>query len=271
MSFYVFGDYHGAINSENYFLTTKQFPEQKSLSKKDIVFQLGDFGLPWFYPELTNFYKKELAHLTELASKKYTLFIIPGNHDNYDLINKLPLIDFYQGQAYIFETKNGPIYFAKRGEIYVIDNKIIFTFSGAKTSDMEERYTYQDYLNKNKVFKKNRRGFKRLKTMKLSYVQYWPQELPTKEEYSYAIHNLKKYNFQVDYIFTHTGPKSVLSNIFSTIEEDFSEKLNDPVSDFLEEIMKKTSFKEWHFGHIHMNTNFKNFYSHYKEKPYLLS
>ena len=151
---FIFGDLHDDYNGEAIFLTNEKFPEQKELAKEDILFQLGDFGMVWYYPEVREKYKKEQNKLNDIANRKFTLLVIPGNHENYDLINKLPIIEKWGGKVYEMKLKKNSIYFALRGEVYTIDNKKYFVFGGAKTQKEENRYTYQDFTSQKKVYKK---------------------------------------------------------------------------------------------------------------------
>ena len=76
------GDTHGDVRR---FSSTK-FPEGKDLTKDDIVFQLGDWGLIWKNSE-----DKEEKYWTEwIAAKPWTTVIIGGNHENWDRIMEFP-------------------------------------------------------------------------------------------------------------------------------------------------------------------------------------
>lgn len=271
MEHFIFGDMHQSVCGEAMYLSKDKFTEQKELTKENILFQLGDFGYFYSYPKTNDIYKREYNKRKELASKKFTFFIIPGNHENYDLINELPLIEKWGGLVYEEKFDTGSLFIAKRGEIYTINGKTIFTFSGALSSHSSDKYecfTLSDHLSgEYKRVKKYRygefRGFKTQK-IKLSMVNYWSQELPTEEELAYAKSNLEKVNYKVDYVFTHTGPSSIINDF---IKEEDLEKLNDPVSSFLDKIYKKLDFKHWYFGHCHTNITKGKFSTHYLKLP----
>lgn len=78
------------------------------------------------------------------------------------------------------------IYHLIRGEIYTIDDKKIFCFGGAFSHDRHYRYKNMDW---------------------------WPQELPTKEECEVARINLEKINQKVDIIITHDAPQCVATSL----------------------------------------------------------
>jgi len=260
MTHYTIGDIHGEIN----YLTNKNFPEQKELTKDNILFFLGDFGLYWYYPQVSELYKKDYNKRKELATKKFTSFIIPGNHENYDLINELPIIEKWGGKVFVDEYDGNFLYIACRGEIYLIDGKTIFTFSGALSSDIEDRNNI-DELNTYKKVKKYRYG--QLvgvinKKVKIGSISHWKSELPTEEEYNYGLENLSKLNYNVDYIFSHTCPNSIIEEFIHQTEFNFK-KFECPVSLYFDEVNEKVFFKKWFFGHLHTNYIFDDFICHF--------
>lgn len=250
---FVIGDLHANSRRELLQINSKNFPEQKQLTKQDFLFQLGDFGFIWEYSNTLAF-KKEIKRIEkELTFRNFSWFVILGNHENYHTIREFPLINKFGGKVRVLETKNGKIYFAERGEIYTINGQKIFTFGGAKSQDKDFRISLQDTINSNGRIKRSK-------------VSFWEEELPTQEEIDYAYSNLEKHNWEVDFVFTHTGPKSVVATFENYI------KAIDPVAIFLDDIAKKIKCKKgWHFGHLHINDwtvfNDINFFVHYNRPP----
>jgi len=270
---FVSGDLHGDINGElKYILYKNDFKNVNELDKSDVIIQLGDSGILWYYKEYENGFKKDMILAEKIAEKKYTMLIVPGNHENYDLIYELPVIDKWAGKVYVLDTKKGPIYFAKRGEIYEINNKKIFTFSGAMSNDIESRIKFEDIGKRKKRY--NLYGKSIIKKIKLANVNYWSQELPNEKEYKYALDNLSRYNYNVDIICTHTCPREIIPDIVHLTKLTMT-KYNDPVAKFLGKVNELVEFKEWHFGHFHTNIliekNNEKFFCHYKKQPYELS
>jgi hypothetical protein len=236
MAIFVCGDTHCPIDIKK--LTTKEWPDQKELTKEDILIILGDCGLLW----ASNWDKEELYWAKWLTSKRFLTCFIDGNHENFDRINKLPIIPFHGGLAGIaYEDNNGIILHLKRGEVYNISGSTIFTFGGAQSTDKEHR---------------------------IFGLSWWPEEVPNYAECDHAIENLEKVNFKVDYILTHTAPTSIITD-FSFINA--SKRIDDPTSRFLEDVLKRTEFKQWHFGHFH-TTQHKDmkFLCHYNWSPFEL-
>jgi hypothetical protein len=259
---YFIGDLHGNVAGEEKFLNTKHFPEQKHLTKEDFVFQLGDFGYLWYYPEYKSEFKKQERQLDNLSKRNFTLFVIPGNHENYDLIYSLPLIYKFGDYVYEYTSLSGnKIYFAKRGSIYFINNKLIFTFGGATSTSLDKRYSLLDYKNGVIKSSKNKRYPKKIS---LRDISIWPQENASTEEKLFAINNLKKYNFKVDYILTHAAP-SFIVDFF--LKED-KEKLFCPTALYLNYLNYLIDFKFWLFGHYHENKiALGKYICSYKQKP----
>ena len=70
----------------------------------------------------------------------------------------------------------------------------------------------------------------------------WPEELPSAEEYAEAQRNLDVCGWEVDYIITHSPPSSLAERLGCP---------QDELTDFLEEIRQKASYRRWMFGHCH--------------------
>lgn len=272
---FVVGDLHGGEEGELNFLDKNKFPEQETLTKEDIVFQLGDFGLMWYYPECVDLYGKDIHKANLLADKKFTTFVVPGNHENYDLINELPEIEMFGGKVFEWKLRKNSIFFAKRGEIYTINDKKIFTFSGATSAYESNRFTMEDFLSQNKFKKKKYRYGQLVKVVsekvKKKEISLWPQEAATEEEKEFALDNLANLKNKVDLILSHTGPIEVIEEMIH--KTDFTkEKFEDPVANFLSEINNIAEFKEWHFGHLHVNRKLVDnlgykFECHYMTEP----
>ena len=77
---YITGDTHGDFHR----FSTSKFPAQKEMSRDDFVIVCGDFGGIW------NGGTNEAYWLTWLSEKPFTLLFVDGNHENFDIIEKLP-------------------------------------------------------------------------------------------------------------------------------------------------------------------------------------
>jgi hypothetical protein len=216
---YLTGDTHC---SEIRRLNTGNFPQQRQMTKNDVVIALGDFGLLWKNEES----KEELWWKRWLNEKNFTTCFLDGNHENFYRINNLPIIDKFEGK--VGEYSNS-IFHLRRGEVYIIEGKKIFCFGGAASTD---------------------------KIKRLVDIDWWAAEEATYAEQEYALSNLEKHNFEVDYIFAHTAPTSIIEKAFS----EYDTGKIDATARFLEHVIQVTKFKEYFCGHFHEDLDFENYH-----------
>ena len=75
---------------------------------------------------------------------------------------------------------------------------------------------------------------------------WWPEELPSDEEYKEAFAALERANWEVDYVITHCAPTSIALSMDRHNEAD-------RLTDFLEMVRRRLKFHYWLFGHYHRN------------------
>ena len=174
---YLTGDTHIPIDIEK--LNTKNFPEQKKLSRDDYVIVLGDFGLLWQKNKTYEYWKKWLEE------KNFTTLWIDGNHENHAWINSLPTESWNGGLIHRISEN---IIHLMRGQIFEIQGKTFFTCGGAASYD---------------------------KAYRTEGISWWPEENISYKECETAMNNLQKHNNTVDYILTHTCPQSLVMPMFN--------------------------------------------------------
>lgn len=209
------GDTHGEHGT---FLHLKD-EHLDELEKGDKLFVTGDFGfIPNTFSE-----RKFLEYMAELP---FTILFVDGNHENFDILNSLPVEEYCGGKVHIL-AKNSEgepkVIHLMRGQVFEIDGKKIFTFGG---------------------------GYSRDRWMRTERVSWWPQEMPTDEEKVEAINNLKKHNNQVDYILTHTCPEKIMMLACFNYQEE------KPLNNFLQWIKDNVQYKHWYFGHLHKERDY---------------
>lgn len=69
--------------------------------------------------------------------------------------------------------------------------------------------------------------------------------MPSESEYAEALGNLEKHQYRVDYVITHTAPKSLMC-LFHPKRDDKRE-----LNLFLQGIMDKAQYRHWYFAHLH--------------------
>ena len=224
---YVTGDTHIPIDISK--LNTTNFPEQHMMTKQDYVIICGDFGLIWNNAQS----KEELCWTKWLNQKPFTTLFVDGNHENFSRLNRFPEEEFCGGRVHRISDS---ILHLQRGQVFEIQGKKIFTFGGAASVDKECR---------------------------IEYISWWPQELPSFEEQQEAFDSLRKHDFKVDYVITHTAPAQIVQVIFPHSPH------NDPTGKFLEAVRKEVEYKHWYFGHLHMNQTIGSFTGLYNKITYL--
>jgi hypothetical protein len=222
---YLTGDTHGDLSR----LSSPNFPLGKSLSERDYVIILGDFGAIW-NPT------KDVASsywVKWLSEKPWTTLFLDGNHENFDLIDNLQTISKFGSLC--GRAAEG-VYHLRRGNIYTIDNKSFFVMGGAASID---------------------------KDMRTENLSWWARENPSEEEINKAWASLASVGMEVDYVLTHTCPSQVKKNLLMTY--GFADNFHDPLENHLAEMEYKIKFKHWFFGHFHQNVTLGKFTCLYEE------
>ncbi len=161
---------------------------------------------------------KENIFLNYLESKPYTICFCDGNHENFRALYSYPVEEWNGGKIHRIR-KN--IIHLMRGYVFTIEGKKIFAMGGAYSID---RY------------------------MRRENFSWWKEELPNNEEYNTASRSLKAVNYEVDYIISHTAPREILRRMGR--EPDIHE---GELTGFLEWVMYETEYKQWFFGHWHID------------------
>jgi len=209
---YVTGDLHGSIDIHK--LSNQNFPQNRTMTKDDYVIVAGDFGMIWDGSKEEKYWQKWLS------DRNFTTLFVDGNHENFDRLNSYPETCWNGGKVHVI---NDSIIHLMRGQVYTIQGIKIFTFGGADSIDKDYR---------------------------IEGISWWPQEMPTREEYDEGIENLQKNNWTVDYVITHTCPTSILKLVEKV--DGFIRNATE-INDYLENIMQRTSFKKWYSGHEHID------------------
>lgn len=233
---FVTGDCHKKFNKFN----AKGLLSKKELDKNDYVIICGDFGGIWDKEES----KDEEWWLEWLNNLSFTVLFVDGNHENFDRLNAYPVEEWHCGKVHKIRSS---VIHLMRGQVYELFGKKIFTMGGAKSHDISGGILDMEdplYIVKKKELD---RGYE---PYRINHISWWEEEIPKQSEMKEALDNLQKHNNEVDYIITHccsSSTQDVLSakGLFK----------KDVLTDFLDDIKGKCTYKRWYFGHYHDNIN----------------
>lgn len=230
---YVTGDCHGDYRKFN----TRNFPDQKEMTKDDYVVICGDFG---YWDE-----SKEMEYwLDWLESKPFTVLWVDGNHENYDLIKKLPVERWKGGKV---QRVRPHVIHLMRGQVYDIDGYKIFTFGGARCHDIDGGILEPDDPELNvKIWMLNRNR----ESFRINHVSWWKEEMPSAGEMLEGLENLERVDKKVDFIFTHCCASDLQA------VRGWGLYKSDELTDYFMQLRELVDYKKWCFGHYHMNTPF---------------
>ena len=197
------GDTHGDIDYAK-LLKLKE----KNLSYDDYLIICGDAGICWSIYDSRRF----LSLYNDIGC---TILFIDGNHENFDMLNALPLVEF---KGALMHQVDEHIFHILRGEIISLEGKTFFCLGGAVSID--------------KMYRK-------------PHVSWWPDEAINKHDTDNAIANLEKVNNKVDFVITHCCDTKTVTKAFGF--------RRDACTDQLMFIDKVVDYKHWFFAHYHFD------------------
>ena len=215
---YITGDLHGDM------YRILEFSKNQRLNLDDIFILLGDVGINMGDDSISlmqSEYSKEL-----LSKLPCTFFCIHGNHEQRpENIASYKKIIWNKGNVYQ-EEKYPNILFAEDGEIFNINGAKFIVLGGAYSIDKHIRL---------------RNGY------------FWcSNEQMSEENKKKAIQNLKKLNWKVDAVLSHTCPYKYepKEKYLKGYSQAFIDKRMEM---FLDRIENDLSYDLWYCGHWHTN------------------
>ena len=235
MAIYVTGDRHGQLRT----LGPKYFSQQKNFTRNDYLIITGDFGGVW------DGSLKEHAMLELLEARSFTTLFLDGNHENHAMLNAMPVEEWHGGKIHRVREH---ILHLMRGQVFEIGGMTFFTMGGAASHDIEDGILNPDDPN----FEwKYRIACQKGGRYRILGVSWWPEEMPSDEEYAEAERNLDKAGWSVDIILTHCAPTSIALQMERNNE-------SDKLTDFLEMVKRRCEYDYWFCGHYHRNMVFED-------------
>jgi Icc-related predicted phosphoesterase len=206
---YLTGDTHIPIDVNK--LEEEFFPVQHTMSKEDYLIICGDFGGVWDRS------KEKEQFLNALADRNFTTLFIDGNHENFDILDKMPVSQWHGGKVHFIRDS---IIHLMRGQVFEIDGATFFTMGGGNSND---------------------------KAFRVPHRSWWKQEMPNDAEKQTGLDSLALHNYEVDYVITHTAPTDVVIQVRPVASDEL------PLNEYLMDIEHRVKFKKWFFGHFHRN------------------
>lgn len=119
------------------------------------------------------------------------------------------------------------VYHLMRGQVYKLNGKTFFTMGGTTSID-------QAYRKKN--------------------ISWWAQEEISQCDIDEAERNLRRVNYQVNYIITHTVANTFKQNVLAAYKQIVP--MNSAVEDYLDGIMNSVKSDYWLNGHYHIGNGY---------------
>lgn len=236
---YITGDTHNKVDRSNVSAKNMKLccaKQNVDYAKITHLIILGDFGLPWcgcpvddggIHPTDADDW-----HLLKWYNQKpFKTLAVMGNHDNYDMIEKLPAVELFGGK--VLKVSDN-VFYLKRGEIYIIEEKRILVLGGARSDDKDYRIPHESW---------------------------WPQEEWSEEEKATCLAKIKESGGQFDFVLSHTGTSRGIActDSYFLNEENLAKLRKDATVCFNDEIDSMISYKKWFFGHWHSDWGYEKY------------
>ena len=231
---YVTGDCHGNYNK----FRTKSFPEQKEMTRDDILIICGDFGI-WHKTAEEDWW------LNWLNKKNFTTVFVDGNHENFDRLygDEFKIVDFHGAKAHKIRPH---IFHIMRGEVFEIEGKKFWCFGGAKCHDIRDGILDPaDFSSIEDLKFTANLWYRQGKIFRINHLSWWEQELPSQEELDYGMAKLSENDNKIDYIISHCAPQEIalMMRLYDS----------DILTQYFNTVAHTVQFDRWYFGHYHCN------------------
>lgn len=203
---YITGDIHGTQNFRK--LSEENFPEQKTMTEKDFLIVCGDLCAFWDNSE------SEMQLRAQFNKFKFTTLFIDGNHENFDILEQTPVSVWNGGNVHFMGNH---LIHLMRGQVFELNGASFFTMGGGYSGDHYHRMEHQNW---------------------------WRNEIPTCEEFSRGLDNLKHCNWRTDFVLTHTASSQMIQKANLSYEQTMLNVYFDYLENHLD-------FRQWYFGHFH--------------------
>ncbi len=215
MAVFLTGDTHGSLDFDK----VRSFARTHgpTLDRDDYLVILGDFGMLWSDPPTD----AETAALTWLNEQSWTTLFLDGNHENFDLLDALPVERWRGGRIHRVREH---VLHLMRGERFEFGGHSFFVVGGAYSIDRKWRVPHRSW---------------------------WPQEVPSEAERAHIKRRASELG-SVDYVLTHCPPTGAYDEYRSRWDGFWGP--SDEWTDWLEEHVEGAfAYRRWFYGHLHFD------------------
>lgn len=191
--------------------------KQYGLTANDILIVAGDFGC------IFGLGKQDERKLDTLSGLPYTILFIDGNHECFPQIFSYPEEVWHGGRVHRIRPN---VLHLMRGQVFDMNGTSIFTMGGGYSIDVAYRIPGRSW---------------------------WPQELPSDEEYDEALRNLSAHDNKVDVILSHVAPEETMQMFLQTGVISSRYLQEGRLNVFLENVRQTVAHKHYYFGHMHLD------------------
>lgn len=226
---YITGDTHADIGDYRWAWLND------NLSSNDILIITGDFGFDW---------NEDIIRNWKSMNRKYTTLFCDGNHENYDVLNSLPIVEKYGSEVGMFCEDTFRLL---TGHMYLIEGEKYFVFGGASSIDRTWRLMQESRANSYRTL-------------------WWQEEVPSESSFNEAKKTLAENNYTFDYFITHTCNSQLKSLVLQGCDENFFDPVESMINS-LEYLIKENGgdWKASYFGHFHTNVNVEKYHCLYED------
>ena len=211
------GDTHGMFDR------IEDFCAEYDTTTEDIMIILGDAGINYWLDERDVELKDRLSRLP------ITLFCIHGNHEERpEEVPGYDLTDWMGGQVWV-QKEYANLLFSEDGEVYEFNGKQAIAIGGAYSVDKFYRIA--------------------------AGAPWFPTEQPDGHIKQLVENALKRVDWRVDYVLSHTVPLSAMPRhaFLPTLNQSM---VDNSTEKWLETIQQKLTYERWFAGHFHVTWSF---------------